>query len=148
MQDALSKQLEEMKKRPQPVVRTWEEGEIFWFLGRQYPLHFVDDETTAIVRTDRLCVPRTLTMDIRTAVRRWYMEEAAKEILEVKVRMLEGRTHPNKLDVSCQETLREFIDQHLYKLYGEKSDKLVLIHLGRQLPLDRTFKEEDIEDGA
>lgn len=76
------------------------------------------------------------------------LEEASKQELEVSVRMLEGRTHPNTIDVNSQSTLRDFIDHQLYKVYGEKSDKLVLIHLGRQLPLDRTFHQEDIEDGA
>jgi len=70
----------EMKNRPQAVVRTYEEGEVFWFLGRPYPLHFTDDANPAVVRTDRLCVSRSLTPDIRHSLKRWYMAEAAREI--------------------------------------------------------------------
>ncbi len=76
----IRKKLGEMKQRPQAVVRHYEEGEIFWFLGRSYPLHIVDDAGTAIERTDRLSVSRTLLPDIRTAIQRWYVEEAGKEI--------------------------------------------------------------------
>ena len=55
----IRKKIAEMKQRPQAVAHAYEEGEIFWFLGRPYPLHIVDDGTgTAIERTDRLCVSR------------------------------------------------------------------------------------------
>jgi predicted metal-dependent hydrolase len=76
----IRKKMDEIKQRPQAVVRHYEEGEIFWFLGRSYPLHIVDDAGTAIERTDRLLVSRTLLPDIRTAIHRWYVEEAKKEI--------------------------------------------------------------------
>ena len=74
------KKICEMKKRPQAAVHAYDEGEIFWFLGRPYPLHITDEAGTAIRRTDRLIVPRTLRPDIRRGIRHWYMEEAAKEI--------------------------------------------------------------------
>ena len=69
-----------MKQRPQAVDHAYDEGEIFWFLGRSYPLHFVDNAVTAIERTDRLCVSRTLQPDIRHRLKRWYIQEAEKEI--------------------------------------------------------------------
>jgi predicted metal-dependent hydrolase len=72
------KKICEMKKRPQVVVHHYEEGEIFWFLGRPYPLHITDDGGSGIQRTDRLSVPRR--PDIRPGIQRWYTEEAAKEI--------------------------------------------------------------------
>ncbi|OPX64019.1 MULTISPECIES: M48 family metallopeptidase [unclassified Methanoregula] len=74
------KKICEMKKRPQAVPHSYGEGEIFWFLGRPYPLHIADDGGTTIRRTDRLVVPRTIRPDIPRAIRHWYMEEAAKEI--------------------------------------------------------------------
>jgi predicted metal-dependent hydrolase len=74
------KKIGEMKGRPQAIAHAYEEGEIFWFLGRPYPLHMVDDAGTGIQRTDRLCIPRTLLPDIRTGIQRWYREEAHKEI--------------------------------------------------------------------
>jgi predicted metal-dependent hydrolase len=74
------KKMEEMKGRPQAIVHSYEEGEVFWFLGRPYPLHYVDGNGMAIERTDRLCVSRTLKPDIRTGIRRWYVDEADKEI--------------------------------------------------------------------
>jgi predicted metal-dependent hydrolase len=76
----IRKKIGEMKERPQVVVHTYEEGEVFWFLGRPYPLHFVDEATAAIERTDRLCVSRPLNPDICHGIRRWYMAEAHKEI--------------------------------------------------------------------
>jgi predicted metal-dependent hydrolase len=50
------------------------------FLGRPYPLHFMEGGRGAIERTDRLCVCRTLQPDIRNRLKRWYMQEAHKEI--------------------------------------------------------------------
>jgi len=76
----IKKKMAEMRARPQAPVRQYEEGEVFWFLGRQYPLYYTDDTGGSIVRTDRLCVPRTLLLDIRNAIQRWYVEEAKKEI--------------------------------------------------------------------
>jgi predicted metal-dependent hydrolase len=76
----IRKKIGEMKERPQAIIPTYEEGEIFWFLGRPYPLHITEDGGSAIQRTDRLCVPSSLVPDIRRDIRRWYMDEAAKEI--------------------------------------------------------------------
>ncbi len=74
------KKMEEMKRRPQVITRSYREGEIFWFLGRSYPLQIADDGMAVIERTDRLRIPRAFLPDIRNAVRRWYMAEAYKEI--------------------------------------------------------------------
>jgi len=76
----IQKKLAEMRARPQAPVREYGEGEVFWFLGRPYPLSFTDDGSREIVRSDRLCVPRTFQPDIRHAIRCWYVEEAKKEI--------------------------------------------------------------------
>jgi len=76
----IQKKIAEMKSRPQAVSHAYEEGEIFWFLGRPYPLHMTDDAGAGIQRTDRLCVPRTIKPDIRSGIHHWYMAEAATEI--------------------------------------------------------------------
>jgi len=76
----IRKKIAEMKQRPQATVHAYEEGEIFFFLGRAYPLHFVDDGRSSIERTDRLCVPRVLLPDIRRRLKHWYVQEAQKEI--------------------------------------------------------------------
>ena len=76
----IRKKVAEMKERPQPLDYAYAEGEIFWFLGRPYPLHIVDDGRAAIGRTDRLCVSRSLMPDIRRRLKRWYIDEAEKEI--------------------------------------------------------------------
>jgi predicted metal-dependent hydrolase len=76
----IKKKIGEMKGRPQAFVHAYEEGEIFWFLGRAYPLHIVDDAGTGVQRTDLLCVSRTLLPDIRSGIQRWYREEAHTEI--------------------------------------------------------------------
>jgi predicted metal-dependent hydrolase len=78
--DWIRKKIAEMKSRPQAVSHAYEEGEIFWFLGRPYPLHIVDDSGAGIQRTDRLFVPRTIKPDIRSVIQHWYMTEAHKEI--------------------------------------------------------------------
>jgi len=79
-QDWIQKTVAKMKQRPKAVVHAYEEGEIFWFLGRAYPLHFVDDGRSVIERTDRLCVSRSLQPDIRHHLKHWYRKEAEKEI--------------------------------------------------------------------
>ncbi|PKL66073.1 MAG: M48 family peptidase [Methanomicrobiales archaeon HGW-Methanomicrobiales-3] len=70
----------EVKQRPQAIVHQYGEGEVFWFLGRQYPLQYVDDGRTTIGRTDRLLVPRAFHPEVRLHIRRWYVQEAASEI--------------------------------------------------------------------
>ncbi len=76
----IRKKVAGMKERPQVVAHAYEEGEIFWFLGRPYPLHIVDDGSAVIERTDRLCISRSLMPDIRHRLKHWFREEAAKEI--------------------------------------------------------------------
>jgi predicted metal-dependent hydrolase len=76
----IRKKIAEMKERPKAVDYTYAEGEVFWFLGRPYPLHVVDDGRAVIERTDRLCVSQSLVPEIRHRLKRWYMAEAAKEI--------------------------------------------------------------------
>jgi len=77
----IKKKIGEIKQRPAATVHTYEDGEIFFFLGRAYPLHIVDYADAGIERTDRLCVCKTVIPDIRNQLKRWYMEEARKEIL-------------------------------------------------------------------
>lgn len=74
------RKMEEMRQRPEMPVHEYTEGELFYFLGRVYPLYIVDDGSAMIGRTDRLCVPRALLPDIRRQIRRWYMAEAQTEI--------------------------------------------------------------------
>lgn len=74
------KKFDEVKQRPQAIVHDYAEGEVFWFLGREYPLHFVNDGSSSICRTDRLFVPLAFQPDIRHHIRRWYVGEAGKEI--------------------------------------------------------------------
>jgi hypothetical protein len=76
----IKKKIGEMKGRPQALVHAYEEGEIFWFLGRAYPLHIVNDTGTGVQRTNLLCVSRAIAPDIRSGIQRWYREEAYKEI--------------------------------------------------------------------
>jgi predicted metal-dependent hydrolase len=76
----IRKKIAEIKGRPQAVSHAYDEGEIFWFLGRPYPLHITDDPGAGIRRADRLCVPRTIRPDIRRGLHHWYMTEAHKEI--------------------------------------------------------------------
>jgi predicted metal-dependent hydrolase len=74
------KKICEIKKQPQATIHTYKEGEIFWFLGRPYPLQITDNPGAGIQRTDRLSVPRTIRPDIRRGLQHWYMTEAYKEI--------------------------------------------------------------------
>jgi len=76
----IRKKMAEIKKRPQAVAHAYDEGEIFWFLGRPYPLHITDDGRGVIERTDRLVVSRNIWPDIPVAIQRWYIAEAQKEI--------------------------------------------------------------------
>jgi predicted metal-dependent hydrolase len=74
------RKLNEVKQRPISPCHEYADGELFLFLGREYPLHIVEDASTTIERSDRLYVSRTLKPDIRTHLKRWYTQEAHKEI--------------------------------------------------------------------
>jgi len=76
----IRKKIGEMKQRPAAPWHEYAEGEAFLFLGRSYPLHIEEGRGGIIERTDRLCVCRTLQPDIRNRLKRWYMQEARKEI--------------------------------------------------------------------
>jgi predicted metal-dependent hydrolase len=72
--------IDEIKRRPCLLCHEYAEGEMFLYLGRSYPLQIVENGSSAIERTDRLYVPRTLVPDIRNHLKRWYMKEALREI--------------------------------------------------------------------
>ena len=76
----ISKKIGEMRQRPAATVHAYEEGETFFYLGRDYPLHIVESGSSPIERTDRLCVCRTLLPDIQHRLKCWYMQEARREI--------------------------------------------------------------------
>jgi len=74
------RKMDEMKQRPASPCHEYAEGELFLFLGRSYPLHIVDGGSMTIERSDRLYVSRMILPDIRKLLKRWYIEEARKEI--------------------------------------------------------------------
>ena len=76
----IERKFDEMKRRPLFSGHEYAEGEIFFFLGREYPLHIVQDSTMTIERSDRLYVSSRLLPDIKNHINRWYREEAHKEI--------------------------------------------------------------------
>jgi len=76
----IRKKMAEIRQRPKAATHAYEEGEIFWFLGRPYPLHIADDDRGMIERTDRLVVSRNIRPGIPAALQRWYIAEAKKEI--------------------------------------------------------------------
>jgi len=71
---------DEMKRRLPAACHEYTEGELFLYLGRSYPLHIVEGEGMAIERSDKLYVSRRLMPHIRTHLKRWYMEEARREL--------------------------------------------------------------------
>jgi hypothetical protein len=71
---------DEMKRRLPAPCHEYTEGELFLYLGRSYPLHIVEGETMAIERSDKLYVSRRLMPDIRNQLKRWYREEARREL--------------------------------------------------------------------
>jgi predicted metal-dependent hydrolase len=71
---------DEMKRRLPAPCHEYTEGELFLYLGRSYPLHIVEGETMEIERSDKLYVSRRLMPHIRTQLKRWYMEEARREL--------------------------------------------------------------------
>jgi predicted metal-dependent hydrolase len=70
----------EINRRPFSPCHEYAEGELFLYLGRSYPLQFVENGSLTIERGDRLYVSRTLIPDIRNELKRWYMKEAIREI--------------------------------------------------------------------
>ncbi|MCK9591729.1 MAG: M48 family metallopeptidase [Methanoregula sp.] len=74
------RKMDEMKQRPVSPCHQYEEGETFLFHGRSYPLQIVKNGKTTIERSDRLYAPAVFLPDIRNQIKRWYREEAYKEI--------------------------------------------------------------------
>jgi predicted metal-dependent hydrolase len=74
------RKFDEMKRRPLLSGHEYTEGEIFLFLGREYPLHILPDGNMTIERSEKLYVSYKLLPDIKNHIRRWYREEAHKEI--------------------------------------------------------------------
>jgi hypothetical protein len=74
------RKFDEMKCRPSSPCHEYAEGELFFFLGRAHPLHFVDHECMTVERGERLYVSRLLMPDIPNHLKRWYREEARREI--------------------------------------------------------------------
>jgi len=74
------RKFDEMKQRPASPCHDYQAGERFLFLGRSYPLQFVKNEKTMIELSDMLYVPAALLPDIRNHLKRWYRQEAHKEI--------------------------------------------------------------------
>jgi predicted metal-dependent hydrolase len=74
------RKLDEMKLRPLSPCHEYTEGEMFFFLGRSYPLCIVKEGSITIERSDKLYVSNTLLPDIRNHLKRWYIKEAHKEI--------------------------------------------------------------------
>jgi predicted metal-dependent hydrolase len=74
------RKLDEMKQRPPSSSPEYTEGELFFFLGRSYPLHIVEGGSITIERSDKLYVSLTLMPEIRSRLKYWYIEEARKEL--------------------------------------------------------------------
>ena len=74
------RKMDEMKRRPASYGHEYTEGGRFFFLGRAYPLQIVKDNSITIERSDKLYVSRRLLPDIKNEIKRWYREEAHKEI--------------------------------------------------------------------
>ena len=74
------RKMDEMKQLPLAFDREYTQGEMFLFLGRSYPLQIVEDRNIKIERTDRLYVSAMLIPNIRHHIKKWYFEEAQKEI--------------------------------------------------------------------
>jgi predicted metal-dependent hydrolase len=76
----IRRKFEEMKRRPLLPRHEYAEGELFFYLGRAYPLHFVNHENMTIERGERFYISHLLLSDIRNHMKRWYREEARREI--------------------------------------------------------------------
>jgi predicted metal-dependent hydrolase len=74
------RKFDEMKQRPASPCHEYQEGEMFLFLGRSYPLQIVENGNLTIERSDRLYVSAELKPDIRNRIKQWYIEEAQKDI--------------------------------------------------------------------
>ena len=68
------------------------------------------------------------------------LNEVNKENIDLHVKLLHSRSSPTKIETPSDTTIREFIDDKLFKAYGYKSDVILLVHIGRQLNIDRTFR--------
>lgn len=112
-------------------------SEIFHLLIDQVRLYF---EGNLIKRSSEL------HLEDKSIIHIVNMLGVRRDSITINVKKLKGRINPVKLEVSSHMKIRSFIDEKLFKVYGEKSDKIFLVYIGKQLNLEGTFIEEDVED--
>lgn len=63
------------------LIRTYTEGEQFYFLGNLYALHFSDAQITPIELSDRLCVASRHRHRAKKIIENWYNMKAAPYLI-------------------------------------------------------------------
>jgi hypothetical protein len=72
----IQRKIAEIAGRPAPSKKQFVDGEEFLFLGKRYPLKFVDNGFTGIELGEHLCVSGKPGLDIHAALTGWYKSQA------------------------------------------------------------------------
>jgi predicted metal-dependent hydrolase len=78
----IEKKMQEFKRRPRAVEKTFSEGESFLYLGKKYQLKITDGIKIKISENLELLFPRTFLWRARMRMLDWYKKQAQKEISE------------------------------------------------------------------
>lgn len=88
-QDWIDKKIAQLKQYPQFEEKKFVDGELFQFLGKEYPLQIV--HTDSIQLTDKLLFPFKNKRSIKKKILEWYKEHAletvTKQVVEWAERM-------------------------------------------------------------
>lgn len=76
------------------------------------------------------------------------LDELQKETITIMVKRIEGDTQVHRVELDANTLVRRFVDDRLKSLYSNSASQMILVHMGRQLGLDHTFKQEEVEDGS
>jgi hypothetical protein len=63
------------------------------------------------------------------------LDELKDELFTVSVKKIGGKINAVEFQTTGETKIKDFIDQKLSIVYGQKSDAVFLVHMGRQLAL-------------
>lgn len=74
------RKMEEMRSRPKLPARSYVDGDVFLYLGKQYSVEVIEGTVADIALADKLYITRQALPDIRSRLHAWYTEKAHRII--------------------------------------------------------------------
>lgn len=87
--DEKTKHAQKYATLPHPPGKELVNGESTLYLGRKYRIELVDSDAEEVVFDERFLIPRSMSRERRTVLRKWYRERAREEILPRVVKFAE-----------------------------------------------------------